>query len=96
MTAPTPHPDPVNVTVLTLDTVDYGAGETDRVVFSGCKYRVDDHGTLHVYTPTDNAGDVATFAPGQWASVIRGRVVALAGNGAPAASEHSLKIVNTP
>jgi hypothetical protein len=90
-----PIEQPINVTVITLDTVDYGAGKTDRVIFSECKYRVDDTGTLHVFkTTAGQDGNVATFAPGQWASVIRGRVTSV-GTGAPA-GEHTLKIVNHP
>ena len=93
MNAAPPIEHPISVTVITLEQVDYGAGKTDRVVFQGCKYRVDDHGTLNVYQSEQGVGNVATFAPGQWASVIRGRVVSL-GTGYPA-GKHELKAVQS-
>jgi hypothetical protein len=89
-----PIEQPIDTTVITLETVDYGAGATDRVVFSGCKYRVDDTGTLNVYLTEAGAGNVATFAPGQWASVIRGRIVALGGNSGPV-GKHELRAVQS-
>jgi hypothetical protein len=90
-----PIKPPIDVTVITLDSVDYGAGKTDRIVFRECKYRVDENNTLHVYKVAGGAdGNVATFAYGQWASVIRGQVTSL--NHDLPASEHTLKIVNTP
>lgn len=93
---------PVDTTVITLVPIDYGAGEYDRIVFRDCKYAVDDLGTLNVYPSGDpeRIGNVATFAPGQWVSVIRGRVVALGNGPANAAAtatagQHTLTAVQS-
>lgn len=84
----------VDTTVITLDPHDYGSGSTDRIVFHDCKYRVDDHGTLNIFPADGTGGNVATFAPGAWASVIRGAVVAI-GNSHPGTSRHELKAVQS-
>jgi hypothetical protein len=84
---------PVDTTVITLEPVDYGAGPTDRVVYHDCKYRVDESGALHVFPrdDPDRTGNVASYAPGAWASVLRGTVVAL---GAPTHRHEPLRRVD--
>ena len=89
----------VDTVVITVGDVDYGTGKAvDRVVFHDCKYRVED-GTLHIY-PTDDPGtpkigNVATFAPGSWASVLRGQIVDLGERAAGApAHRHTLEAVS--
>lgn len=62
----------MNTTVITSDPHDWGAGKDARVEFRDCKWKVDDQGWLHVYSPT--SGPVAAFAPGAVTAVTNGSI----------------------
>lgn len=66
----------MNTTVLTVDPVDYGAGPNRKQTFVGCKWHVDDAGTLHVVRQA--GGNCAAFARGMWRMVTDGSAVVTA------------------
>jgi len=61
----------MDTTVITVESADYGVGETDRVTFVGSKYVIDERGDLHVHNQTGNVG---SFPHGSWRAVLRGMI----------------------
>lgn len=66
----------MNTTVITAAPVDLGAGQHERVTFVGCKWHVDNTGTLHIINGP--GGNTAAFATGAWLAVTDGNKVVAA------------------
>lgn len=64
----------MNTIVLVVDAVDIGAGPHRKQTFVGCKWHVDEAGTLHIVRE-EGRGNLAAFAAGSWSAVYDAGVV---------------------
>lgn len=66
----------MNTTVVLKEPADFGEGLVTFVRFVDAKYHVDDEHQLHIKPDVpggrDPSGNVATFQPDEWRSVVRG------------------------
>ena len=68
----------MDTTVITVESANYGLGESYRVTLVDTEYKVDERGDLHVYRKPD--GNVASFPRDHWRAVIRGGSIAWNGD----------------